>query len=271
MKAKLALVAAIALGIVAAVGVHRWLQTQERKTTEQIQPTMVLAYAKRLERGSILTPESLRTKQVPSAAVTSVTVVERDIRRVYGQRLVRDVETNQTVQWDDFEERRTGLAEGESGLQPGQRAITVGVDSVSGVAGNIRPGSHVDIFGTFQLPAEESARAGERSLTTKTVLLLSDVPVLATDNRTTLTQYALADRRQSGSYSTVTVAATPRESLMLIYAQQFGKVTFALRSDGDVLPSGDLPGISEAELLSFAEELEAQRRERRQRGRNAVE
>lgn len=263
MKAKLALIAAIALGIVAAVGVHRLLQTQQEEVREQLQLTTVVAYGRRLERGSVLAPESLMFRDVPSAALTPSTVVERDIRRLFGQRLVRDVETNQVVQWDDFEEQRVGLPEPDSGLRPGQRAVTVGVDSVAGVAGNIRPGSHVDIFGTFQVPVD-GARPGERAMMTKTVLLLSDVPVLATDDRTTLTQHALAGRRQGGGYSTVTVAATPQESLMLVYAQQSGRVTFALRSDGDVLPTGEMPGLTERELISFAERLEEERRQRLQ-------
>lgn len=265
MKAKLALLVAIVLGIIAAMGVHNYLRRTEAEVRRQTQPTLVMAYDQRLERGTVILPHMLREQEVFRDAVTVSTVVARDARRVFGQRLVRDVEREQPVQWDDFEEQRTGLTEGESGLRPGERAITLGVDNVSGVAGNVRPGSRVDIFGTFQL-ADGRGRAGERAMTTQTVLLLSDVAVLATDDRTTLTQYALATRRQGGGYSTVTVAARPAEAQMLIYAQQFGLVTLALRSDGDVLPTEDLSPLSEAELLSLAGRLERERRARLTQG-----
>ena len=265
MKAKLALLVAVVLGVIAAMGVRNYLREQEDRVQRQTRPTTVVAYDQRLETGTVILPHMLREREVFRDAVTVSTVDARNRNRILGQRLVRDVERHQIAQWDDFEEMRTGVGEGETGLLPGERAITLGVDNVTGVAGNIRPGSRVDVFGTFQVPAD-GARPGERAMTTQTALLLSDVAVLATDDRTTLTQYALATRRQGGGYSTVTVATRPAEAQMLIYAQQYGRVTLALRSDGDVLPTDDLPPISERDLLSLAERLERERRARLTQG-----
>ena len=265
MKAKLALFVAIALGIVAAIGVHNYLRRSERKALAVIQPVRVLAYAKRLIKGTIVMPHMLKIKSRAKDAVTVATVLERDKTRVFGQRLVRDVETNQHLEWGDFEEKDSGLTTSDSGPHPGFRAITIGVDNVSGVAGNVRPGSHVDIFGTFQVPEDTARRSratGQGGMTTKSVLLLSDVVVLATDNRTTMTEYALASRRASGAYSTITVAVTPREALMLVYAQQFGKVSLGLRTDGDVVPTGEVSEISEKNVISIAGGLEQERRRR---------
>ena len=260
MKAKLALVVAIVLGVVAAVGVHNYLKKQRKIVVDKIRPTAVLAYAKRLTKGAVIVPRMIRKRDVAQEAITDSTVLLRNRNSVFGQRLVRDVETNQFVQWEDFEEPKVELDRNE--LRPGYRAITLGVDNVTGVAGNVRPGSHVDIFGAFQLPAEggRRSRSGGTALVTKTALLLSDVIVLATDNRTTMTQYSLAARRPGASYSSVTVAATPREALMLIHAQATGKITLALRPQGDVIPIEALSEAGDTPILSLAREVEAARR-----------
>ena len=45
-------------------------------------------------------------------------------------------------------------------LHRGERAITLRVDAITGVAYNITPGSHVDIIGTF--PLARRRRGGTR-------------------------------------------------------------------------------------------------------------
>jgi len=265
LKTKLALFAAILLGAIAAYGVHSYLKDQARRTENKLAPTAVLAYGQRLAKGSVLMPAHVKERTLSRDAITPAHLLQRDKYNVYGMRLIRDVETNSPILWEDFEERNTTIDQGESALRPGYRALTLAVDNISGVAGNLRPGSHIDLYGTFQAPDEAAApargaaSASARTRSPRTIPLLSDVTILATDNRTTVTQYVLAARKGAGAYSSITVAVTPREALMLTFAQNFGKITAALRPEGDVVPPEGVTEITESNVLNIARELESGR------------
>ena len=140
--------------------------------------------------------------------------------------------------------------------------MTVSVDSVSGVAGNIRPGSHVDIFGTFDVAETKGGRGQTRGAMKRTVQVLANVRVLATDNRTTATQYALGARRQGAVYSTITVAVTPEEAMLLIYGQNHGKLALVLRNALDVLPGPKLKDVDESGLYQRIDQAKELRRKR---------
>jgi Flp pilus assembly protein CpaB len=109
----------------------------------------------------------------------------------------------------------------EAKLKPGYRAVTLPVDSNSGVAGFVAPGSHVDIFAT-------TGGGGQ----THTGCILSDVEVVAAGTTTR--------RSESGETyqaSTVTVSLTPLDTAELIKAESAsGKLCLALRSDKDHAP-----------------------------------
>ena len=263
MKSRIALVLAIVLGLIAAFGVRRYLQQQEQQKKRTLKLTKVLAFSRRLAKGTVVLPHMLKEKQVPLAAVTSSSVLARASRLVVNKRLVQDVEGNQPVQWNDFEEEDLSL---RAALRPGERAVTLAVNTITGVAGNVRPGSHVDIYGAFEViqqGAGRGGRGGPAKAFSKTVLLLADVAVLATDNRTTLTQYDIATRRGStSSYSSVTVGVTPDEAIMLICAQSTGALTLALRYAGDTKSQEKVTEMTQADLIRTAQQLNVSRQRR---------
>jgi pilus assembly protein CpaB len=109
----------------------------------------------------------------------------------------------------------------QSKLQPGERAVTLAVDSNTGVAGFIVPDSHVDVMMQVGSAAD-----------TKTRPILSDVRVVASG-----TTY----KRQPGETtavptSNVTVAVTPGEASKLINGMSAGRIYLTLRSDKDHTP-----------------------------------
>ena len=71
----------------------------------------------------------------------------------------------------------------------------------------------------------------------RTMLLFQNVTIIAVDNRTRDEDYASsAGGMRSRTYSSVTVAATPQEANVLVFAQQYGTLTLALRPPADSLP-----------------------------------
>lgn len=109
----------------------------------------------------------------------------------------------------------------EGKLKEGYRAVTFPVDSSSGVAGFVGPGSRVDILA--------SAGSGHD---TDTGCILSDVQVIAVGDTI---QRAAGGTTYQGN--TITVAVSPADTTKLIKAQvASGKLYMALRNQKDHTP-----------------------------------
>jgi len=111
-------------------------------------------------------------------------------------------------------------------LGPGMRAITVGVDATSGVAGFVFPGDRVDIVLTQEVQGDG---AGPPLKVSETVI--RNIRVLATDQR-------INARDENGNQvaapiATVTLEATPRIAEKIMVAQTIGQLSLALRSLAD--------------------------------------
>src|SRR5690348_1659375 len=116
-------------------------------------------------------------------------------------------------------------------LGPGMRAVTVPVNVVSGVAGFVFPGDHVDMVLTQQVQG-----GGDGPPLKVSETIVRNVRVLATDQRFT-------DKDEEGktpvrTYSMVTVEVTPRLAEKIAVAQSIGQLSLSLRSIADT--SADL-------------------------------
>ncbi len=108
-------------------------------------------------------------------------------------------------------------------LTEDKRAITIGSDALTGVGGFIRPGDNVDILWTVKLPASQGGES-------VTMVLFQDVPVLAVANQ--MVGHASSNQENSRDY-TITLALTPQEASLLLYAREQGRVQLSLRSPAD--------------------------------------
>lgn len=108
-------------------------------------------------------------------------------------------------------------------LQPGMRAVSVGVDAVTGTAGLIWPGDHVDLLLTQQLSAPNLPPS--KSVAAETVL--SDVRVIAIDQR--LVQGANAKGGARGLARTVTLEVTPDQAERVAVAAHLGPLSLIVR------------------------------------------
>jgi pilus assembly protein CpaB len=92
-------------------------------------------------------------------------------------------------------------------LTPGWRATAVAVDAVSGTAGLIWPGDHVDLILTQEISQQAGApQASGNRIAAETVL--KDVRVIAVDQQ--LVQGAAGANGEGGS-KTVTLEVTPED------------------------------------------------------------
>jgi pilus assembly protein CpaB len=121
-------------------------------------------------------------------------------------------------------------------LTPGKRATSVGVDAVSGTAGLIWPGDHVDLILTQEVMANggTDVPAGRR-VASETVL--KDVRVIAIDQQ--LVQGGGGGGTNGeGTTRTVTLEVTPEDAERVAVATHLGKLSLAVRPV-DAAPNAD--------------------------------
>jgi pilus assembly protein CpaB len=111
-------------------------------------------------------------------------------------------------------------------LGPGMRAVTVPVNSSTGVAGFVFPGDHVDLVLTQQVQG-----GGDGSPLKVSETIVRNVRVLATDQRFT-------DKDEDGktsvkTFTNVTIEVTPRIAEKVAVAQSIGTLSLSLRSIAD--------------------------------------
>ena len=103
-------------------------------------------------------------------------------------------------------------------VEEGQRAISVGVDTVTGISGFLSKGDHVDVVATML------QTINEKSVPVST-MLVEDLLVLETGQK----QLSSTDST-AAAYTTVTLSATPEQILKINYAVNNGKIMLVLRS-----------------------------------------
>ncbi len=111
-----------------------------------------------------------------------------------------------------------------AGMTPkGTRAVTIGVDAITGVGGFVRPGDDVDVLWTLKLPGT-TPQDGQVVMLT----LFQNVPVLAVGGQMVGRPAAAAGQAAPRDY-TVTLALTPQETAFLLFAREQGRIQLSLR------------------------------------------
>ena len=272
MKNKLALVVAVVLGLIAVYGVAKLIQGEKQKYEQKFKTVRVAAAGKRIPAGTVLDRTCLLSEESrdgkvllgiekPETAVTGENIMVGDEDRLIGLTINRTVERGDDLLVSYF---RQPVEKLDTSLHLGERAITLRVDAITGVASNITPGSHVDIIGTFPLAQQAAApMKAAGAAASRTLLLFQDVTIVAVDNRTRDEDYGpSAAGLRSRTYGSVTVAATPLEANVLVFAQQYGTLTLALRPPADSLPPSGEIEITESNVIKNAEDAEKARQDR---------
>ena len=109
-------------------------------------------------------------------------------------------------------------------LNAGMRAATIGVDAITGTAGLIWPGDHVDVLLTHQL--DDPNRPIGRRVAAETVL--SDVRVIAIDQQ--LVQGAAPGTAEAKPATTVTLEVTAAQSERVSVAARLGRLSLVVRA-----------------------------------------
>jgi pilus assembly protein CpaB len=216
------LLVALVMGSVAALMARSWI---ERHTTAPVAASgTVLVAAAPLAFGTVLTEENVSEipwtgEQLPEGAFAKKIDLLKDGRRI----VLTAMERSEMIL------RPKVTAAGQRAslsvlLDEGQRAVTVRVDDIRGVAGFILPGDRVDVV----LLRTETSQGNQPENSAD--VLLEYVKVLAIDQ-------LLNERSDQPTVATVAKAVTlqvsPEQAQKLLLAGNVGKLSLVLRQPAE--------------------------------------
>jgi pilus assembly protein CpaB len=226
------LVAAVVAGLVATFGIHRYV-TMKTKVVEAPTRQVFIATADispgTALSGTVVKPVTWPQAVIPPNCASSMRELENRVVKV-------PIPQGNPVLFSML--APVGTAAGLSGiLDDGKRALTVKVDEVTGVAGFIHPGDHVDVL-------MDLALQGQKEHFSKTIL--HDVTVLTTGQI-----WQQKGDNKPMVVNTVTLELTPEAAEMLNLASNNGKIRLALRNRSNKTVA-QTSGVTTSVLISGA-------------------
>ena len=206
----------------------------------------ILIAARPQRAGNLMTGEDITATEVlvgqqPAGSFTDSVSARTALR---GAMVRRSLAANEPILASDV------LNPGDRGflaavLGSGMRAVSVGVDSVSGTAGLIWPGDHVDLVLTQSI--DDKDQPFDRRVSGETVL--TNLRVIAVDQQ-------LVQGGQGGaptpagagnSSRTVTIEASSFDAERIAVASRLGRISLVIRSAADnQTTAGAMPGTAGA-------------------------
>jgi len=227
LRLALFLILVVALIAVSVFGVSILNQSRHPATAAAPQTEQVLEAANLVSAGSLLQPGDIASGPVPIDAVPDGANLDTPANRsaLIGAMVRSSISPGAPILDSAV------IHPGDHGflaavLAPGMRATTVGVDAISGAAGLIWPGDHVDVLLTQTLD-DPTVPVGQRIAAE---LVLTDVRVIATGQQ--LVQGAV-NNGTSGpppSATTVTLEVTPEEAERCAVAARLGSLSLVVHS-----------------------------------------
>jgi len=253
MRTKLALLAAVILGFLAAIGVRSYVTRRDIEIEQKTRRVGVVVARETINRGDVLREHMIKPYPAEIGMVTDMHILWSEHQNWLGQPLARKVPAGQPILQNYFiaaEAERPA----EHKIDLGMRAVTIAADQISGVAGLIRPGDRVDVLVTFRVAGQGPQGVG----TSVTKVIARNVEVLATDNRTSLMMPVVGGRRRTmpydRGYSSVTLHVTPLEASLLTFAQESGRISFILRNNSDTYAPQTPPPVTFPQFDALAAE-----------------
>lgn len=190
-------------------------------------PIAVLVAAAPLQAGTLLKEADLRERetppdQLPEGALVTSPELRAELR---GAMLRRYLEAGELIgRGDVLRPRDRGFL--AAVMRAGARAVSVGVDAVSGAAGLISPGDLVDLILTQELGGTD-VPVGRR-VVGETVL--EAARVIAVDQQLTQGAAPQAGPASGQVARTVTLEVLPDQAERVAVAQRLGRLTLAVRA-----------------------------------------
>jgi len=224
-KQILILIAAVATGLVAAVLVSNFVQTSITTETNRIASQF---QKKQQEKDDVY-------KQEMQALNQKVIEVEQRAQKAAQEAAKSAVAAGASKQAKPGDEASKEKKFVSLALRtpPGKRAVTLKMDSLVAVGGLVNPGDYVDIISHLNVPARDPKAKDKKD--SVTAMIFQNIQILAIN--TNIDQPGTYAEQQKDPGLKVTVAVTPEEASLLVFAEKNGKLELALRSPNEKKPA----------------------------------
>ncbi len=218
-------------------------------------PVPMVSYlitAHSLPPGTLARPEDFTVRTVPPDQVPPDAVIDTPMVRgeMRGALVRRYLEAGANLNSTDVTRpRERGFL--AAVLTPGTRAVSIGVDPVSGVAGLIWPGDRVDVILTQEFAA--SSIEARKIVTSETIL--TNVRIIAVDQD--IAQGAPATGGAGKLAGTITLEVANDQAEKITLSQRLGKLSLAVRSVPDAerpitVTPGGVSGVDVSDAFAKA-------------------
>lgn len=237
MVNKKLLALAIFFSLLAAGSVFWYLNNVTNKTVS-LEKVSVVTAAVDIPKNAVIEAEMLTTTELPQeySQADGVTEIEEAVGKIAATKIFRNQQLLNRALIEKGD-KSAGLA---YTVPMGQRAVTVAVDEVSGLDGQILPGDWVDVAATLDFEGPQNTQI------TQTSLILQNIHVLSVGRTLDAEAQSWIERKETEK--TVTLAVTPSEAQPLILASERGTIRLLLRSPGDQ-ETLNLGGLRGSDLL----------------------
>ncbi len=228
------------LALVAVFIMNQQMQRDRRKIAEERArlykdykaPQEVIVAMKDIPEGTVIAKEHLGIMQIPEKFLQPYST--RDPNLLIGKVTRSPIAEKEQVLVNKVrspEERPKGSL--LSDITPeGKRAVTIGVNALTGVGGFVRPGDKVDILWNVKL-ASGPAPGGKGSGEPATLTLFQDVTILAVNSQVMGRAPVPGQAAETPREALITVALSPNEASLLLFAREQGSIQLSLRPTRD--------------------------------------
>jgi pilus assembly protein CpaB len=204
-----------------------FVQKRGSLTAEVKRPQIVVA-KRTVDAGQILTDDDLALGDVSSDAVPDS--LFRTTDQVVGRVTVVSIVQGQAISTTLLAPRGSGAGL-QAAVPVGMRAVTVDINEITGVAGYIVPGCHVDMIQTLR---------DEKTGLPVAHTLAQNIKVTAVGQK--------HGPDGDGGGRSVTLLVTPQQAELIELSSSLGRPRFALRGGND-LAVAETKGVTLAELI----------------------
>jgi pilus assembly protein CpaB len=225
------LVAAVVAGFVATFAIHKYVSIKTRIPVAASRQVFIAVAD--ISPGTVISGAAVKAVTWPQAVIPPNSA--STMKEVEGRVVKVPIPQGNPILFSMLAPE--GTAAGLSGiLEDGKRALTVKVDEVTGVAGFIHPGDHVDVLMDLPLKGEGGGEHFSKTI-------LHDILVLTTGQ--------IWEQKGSNKpmvVNTVTLELAPEDGEVLNLASNEGKIRLALRNRNNRTVT-QTPGVTTSILV----------------------
>ncbi|MBN2008857.1 Flp pilus assembly protein CpaB [candidate division KSB1 bacterium] len=249
---------AVLSGVVAVILLMWYMNKKERMYGTKV-PVLVAAVD--IRKGEPFTQANLEVAEIPQKFVIPNVIGPAYLTSILDSKSLVAISKGQQISWNYPEVAEVSERLSNSLLKEGnERAVTISVDEISGIAGHITENDRVDVVVTFQVPTQDG-----KSVQTRTKTLLQCITVLAVGMKKSVAATPAIGGQNPAqfmleAYNSVTLKVTPEEAELLSFASTAGTLRLLLRNPDDLEINENIPEVGFENLYDIEKKTTQNRR-----------